>query len=66
MHLTHLGSPHLRVCVVYELRVGVLVSYVLIRKVDEGSGDRKGLLHFCRTVTAVALIYTFTGIAARC
>jgi hypothetical protein len=52
--------------VVYELRVGVLVPHILIRKVDEGSGDRKGLLHFCRTITTVAHISTFTGIAARC
>ena len=46
-HILHFGDlhrPHLRVGAVHFGRIGILVPDVLIRKVDECSGDRKCLL----------------------
>ena len=45
-HLTHLGNlgrPHLRICAIDALRIGVLVTHILIRQIDECSCHGKGL-----------------------
>ena len=43
LHFGYLCRPHLRVGAVHFGRIGILVPDVLIRKVDECSGDRKRL-----------------------
>ena len=48
-HLGHLGRPHLRVCAIDVLRVGVLITYILIRQVDECSCHGQGLRKRCHS-----------------